>query len=196
MLIYQACLIRPGAGFGLQRVYRWNVAPDPGVLARDLWVEVSGTLPAPLLGTDPPQGVHSILAIPAFVQVENWTGVLTPSACNGPLCATVTLTPALTWDPGDGSPVVDCDGNGTRYDRFRGGLFEQARRAGACTHTYFEASGEHRDRPEAWPGIVSVTWTITWTATNGEGGTLPPVTRSTPLPRAVDEIEAVIVDVD
>lgn len=44
-----------------------------------------------------------------------------------------------------------------------------------------------------WPGSVRVTWTISWSASTGVSGSLPSVTRATALPRAVEEVQAVVV---
>jgi hypothetical protein len=46
----------------------------------------------------------------------------------------------------------------------------------------------------AWPAEVSVTWTITWSSTASNGGSLPSVTRTASVPRGVDEVQSVIVD--
>ena len=63
---------------------------------------------------------------------------------------------------------------------------------GACAHVYkLRTSAE--GRPTEWPGSVSVTWSITWTATAGDSGTLPSITRTMALPRGVQEVQTVVV---
>jgi hypothetical protein len=164
------------------------------MVAEDLWVELSGRLPTPVVASDPPPGVSAILSIPVFVEVSNWTGTLTPSRCVAGFCVTATVSPALTYRPGEpDAPPVACAGNGSRYDRHGPDIHQQAAVPGACAHAYLHRTGVE-GRPVAWPASVSVTWSITWSSTAGNGGTLPSITRTTPIPRAVDEVQSVIVN--
>lgn len=68
----------------------------------------------------------------------------------------------------------------------------QAEAGGACAHAYRQRTSVS-GRPAAWPGVVSVSWVISWQANTGETGSLPSVTRSTALPRSVQEVQTVIV---
>ena len=52
-------------------------------------------------------------------------------------------------------------------------------------------AGHERPRRAEWPGVVSVTWGLTYTSPSGDGA-LPDVVKSTPLPRAVDEVQTVV----
>src|SRR5690606_28229728 len=152
---------------------------------------IAGTLPEPAVESSPPQGVAAIVGLPVFVHVTNWTGVVTAQECAG-FCVTVSATPALTFHPGEtGASAVDCAGAGTVYEPGAAAPDEQAAGEGACTHRYALRTGIP-ERPHAWSGSVSVTWTITWTATNGASGTLPSVTRTTVLERSVEEGQAVV----
>jgi hypothetical protein len=38
-----------------------------------------------------------------------------------------------------------------------------------------------------------VTWSISWSASSGESASMPSVTRTTSLPRAVEEVQAPVV---
>ncbi len=173
--------------------FRWVPAATPGNLAALVRGQLLGTLPQPSVGSSPPVGTASIVGIPVFVEVTNWAGVVNESACAGGLCVTVTATPALTFTPGEtGSSTVACAGSGSRYDPGGGPLEDQASAAGACAHAYRLRTGAS-GRPAAWDGSVSVTWTIAWTASTGATGSLPSVTRSTALPRAVEEVQTVVV---
>lgn len=173
--------------------FRWVIPATPANLAAIAGGQLLGTMPQPSVSSSPPVGTASIVEVPVFVEVTNWTGVVTDSECAGGLCVTVTATPALTFSPGEtGSPPIACAGSGTRYDSEGGSAESQASAAGACAYAYRFRTGVE-GRPTAWPGSVSVTWTITWTASTGASGSLPPVTRSTLLPRAVREVQAVVV---
>ena len=173
--------------------FRWIIPATPANLAAIAGGQLLGTMPQPSVSSSPPVGTASIVEVPVFVEVTNWTGVVTDSECAGGLCVTVTATPALTFFPGEtGSSPIACAGSGTRYDSGGGSAESQASADGACAHAYRYRTAVD-GRPAAWPGSVSVTWTMTWTASTGASGSLPAVTRSTLLPRAVREVQTVVV---
>lgn len=179
--------------FGLTPMYRWLPVITPEIVANDLWVELSGTLPLPEVASDPALGVNAIVDVPVFVEVTNWTGTLNPTRCEAGFCVSVTVTPTLVYRPGEpGAPSISCAGSGTRYDPEGPDIEEQAAAPGACAYAYRQRTGT-ADRPDAWPASVSVTWNITWTSTAGNGGSLPAVTRTTAAPRGVDEVQTVVV---
>lgn len=172
---------------------RWVIPLTPGDIAGNIRGEIVGLLPQPTINSSPPVGTASIVDVPVFVEVTNWTGNVVDSACAGGMCVTVTATPSLTFAPGEpGSGTVSCAGSGTRYDPDGPSMEEQASADGACTHAYRLRTGVE-GRPGAWAGSVSVTWTISWTSSTGASGTLPAVTRTTQVPRAVREVQAVVV---
>jgi len=172
--------------------FRWVLAPTPGALAETVRGRLVGQLPQPVVESSPPAGTASIIGVPVFVTVVNWTGVVTQTECAGGLCVTVTATPQLTFRPGEpGAPTVQCAGSGTRFAPDAGTAEAQASSAGACTWTYTTRTGAN-GRPSAWPGQASVSWSISWTATTGASGSLAAVTRSTDVPRPVAEVQTVI----
>jgi len=172
--------------------FRWVVAPTPGNLATIARGRLVGTLPQPVVDSSPAAGVPSIVGVPVFVAVSNWTGTVTEDECAGGLCVTVTATPALTFSPGEpGAANVACVGSGSRFSPDAGSAEAQASGPGACAHSYRLRTGA-TGRPGSWQGDVSVTWSIAWTATSGASGSLPPITRSTSVPRAVSEVQTVI----
>lgn len=170
---------------------RWVIPPNPGEIAAGIRGRIAGTLPAPTVASSPADGVAAIVGVPVFVQVTNWTGVVTAQECAG-FCVTVRATPSLTFTPGEvDAPAVACAGSGTAYAPDGPPPAEQAVADGACSHTYALRTGVP-GRPSAWSGSVSVTWAITWSATTGASGTLASVTRSTDLPRPVEEVQTVV----
>ena len=172
--------------------FRWVLAPTPGALAETVRGRLVGQLPQPVVESSPPAGTASIIGVPVFVAVVNWTGVVTQTECAGGLCVTVTATPQLTFRPGEpGAPTVQCAGSGTRFAPDAGTPEAQASSPGACTWTYTTRTGAN-GRPSAWPGQASVSWSISWTATTGASGSLAAVTRSTGVPRPVAEVQTVI----
>jgi hypothetical protein len=173
--------------------FRWIPVATPADLAGIARGRIVGLLPQPLVATSPPAGTPSIVDIPVFVEVTNWTGVITQSECAGGLCVTVSATPTLTFAPGEpGSVPLSCRGSGTRYEPSGSSMDEQMSAEGACAYPYSLRTGIP-GRPSAWEGSVSVTWRITWTASSGQSGVLPSVTRSTRVTREVAEVQTVVI---
>jgi hypothetical protein len=130
--------------------------------------------------------------VPVFVSVTNWTGTITKADCVGGICVTVTAKPALKYAPGEtGAKTVVCSDGGTKFNPAIPPT-TQASAAGACSHTYRRRTGVE-GRPQAWPGNVTVSWAITWTANTGATGVLAAITRTTALPRSVQEVQTIVV---
>jgi hypothetical protein len=169
--------------------------PSPGEVAADLWSRVSATLPAPAPIVTPPAGLASFMDQPVFVAVSNWT-VVDDTDCDdvlGIVCVRLQAQPHLTFNPGDGGRVVTCAGAGTVYDPAGAEPIEQAEAAGACAHPY-ERRTDAEGRPEAWRGVVTVTWEVSWWSTNPDAsGTIPDFSLSTTVARPVDEVQGVVV---
>lgn len=173
---------------------RWAMATtvSPEDLAAAATARLARRLPAPAVVSSPPEGTAAIVSVPVFVAVSNWTGPLRESECGAGLCVTVVAEPQLSFSPGDpGSGVIECAGAGTRHVEGADPVVE-AQQPGACAHPYLLRTGV-AGRPEAWDGLVSVTWVISWSSSGGASGTLPTVSRSVPLPRPVDEVQSVVV---
>ncbi len=168
--------------------------PSPDVVATLVYATVEARMAAPVLASDPPPGVAAVVNTPVFVEVTNWQDeIVAGPTCVLGVCVTMTATPTLALDPGDGSPVIACAPPGTRFVPGGAPMAEQAAATGACAHTYRMRTGT-QDRPAAWPGSVTVTWQVSWTSNVGVRGSFVPLALSTPLPRAVDEVSAVVVD--
>ncbi len=172
--------------------FRWILEPTPGDVAVEIRARIDGQLPAPVVVASPPLGTAAIIEVPSFVAVSNWGGTVTDSGCAGAICVTVTAAPSLRFTTGEpGRAAIECAGSGTVFDRSRPPA-EQATAAGACVHTYTKRTSVE-GRPAAWPGVVSVVWSISWQANDGQTGVLPSITRSTAIPRAVQEVQTVVV---
>ena len=132
--------------------------------------------------------------IPTFVAVSNWQDAFSEGGCDptGAVCVTVTATPTLTFNPGEpGAGTKTCPPGGTRYVPGAGTPREQAV-PGTCTHAYDQrTTGGLPD----WPGVVTVSWEITWEADDGsDGGAFPLIEFAADLPRGVGEIPGVVVN--
>lgn len=163
-------------------------------LAARARARVEGMLPEPQVVTSPAPGVAALLGVPSFVAVEGWGDTFGDAACDPAdpgFCVSVTAVPsALSWWPGEpGTGAVACADGGTVFDPDGADLADQAAPP-ACAHAYRTRTGVW-GRPAAWPGTVSVTWAVTYTAPSG-AGTLPDVVKSASLPRAVDEVQSVV----
>jgi hypothetical protein len=167
--------------------------PAPEDVATGLFLEAQAEMRRPEVVMDPPVGTASIISLPVFVQVTNWVGGFTRERCDQGVCVSLSAEPTLTFDPGEpGSEPIVCEPPGTRFDPNGADPEVQAAAPGACAHAYRARTGAD-ERPEAWPGQVTVTWDVSWTA-GGASGEFDPQALSTALPREVDEVQTVVRD--
>jgi hypothetical protein len=100
---------------------------------------------------------------------------LTASASAAGLTATVIAKPvALSFDPGDGSPALSCDGPGRAWRESDG---NSAPTDGACGYQYSTVSGPGYGHPIT--STQTILWKITWTGTGNTGGEIPELSTST-----------------
>lgn len=125
-------------------------------------------------------GRRVIVHAPLTFTVRSWAPV-TATASVGGVTATVTATPrVLRFDPGDGSPSVTCDAI----------IGRTAQPAEGCRYSYQNASSV-APNGTSWPARLQMTWAVDWTASTGDGGTLPDVTTASAYAVTVGEIQAV-----
>jgi len=166
--------------------------PPASAVASLVYATVKAQMQAPTVASDPPVGVAGVVNAPVFVGVTNWQPEIVDGQCVLGVCVTMTATPTLSFDPGDGSDPIVCEAPGSRY--VPGGAPIEVQAEGACAHVYRMRTGAE-GRPAEWPAVVSVQWTVSWTSNvAGAGGSFDPLTFSTSVPRAVDEVRAVVVD--
>jgi hypothetical protein len=84
---------------------------------------------------------------------------------------------------GDGGQVV-CHGPGTSYSP----RFSARNPSPDCGYTYRHSSA--RTTSGAYTVTATTSWRVTWTASNGTIGTLPPITRSSQISLRVAEAQA------
>jgi hypothetical protein len=167
---------------------RWTAA-EIEVLAADLAYEASRELPLPYPHPvlSPAIGADQLVGLPTWLWLEpgSWATLDATASVPG-LSATAMATPTrVRWDMGDGT-VVTCDGPGIAYDPARDDDVQST----DCKHTYEHVSAG--EPSGAYPATVSIDWAITWSATNGQGGTLPATSRGTSFPVPVGERQAVV----
>jgi hypothetical protein len=169
------------------------VRPTPGQLARDAYAELR--LPAPSPEHSPDLRLaDGRAAVLVGEQTWVWTNrsrfqIRSRRIQAGPVWAKVTATPvALSFDPGDGAPVLACAGPGTPFVAGR----DPAHAASpTCNYQYQQSSA---DKPG---GVVAaewgITWNVHWTGAAGAataGGQLPDMTSRTTTALAVAEAQA------
>ena len=184
---YRACVNGDGEVV-FQGWTRWTAA-EIQALAADLAYEASRELPLPHPhpALSPAIGTDQLVGLPTWLWLEpgSWATLDATATVPG-LSATATATPTqVRWDMGDGT-VVTCAGPGVAYDPAR----DDDAQSTDCKHTYQHVSAG--EPSGSYAATVSVEWAITWSATNGQGGTLPGTSRGTSFPVPVAERQAVV----
>ena len=95
------------------------------------------------------------------------------------LSATLTATPTSSRYAISDGTTLSCPDLGTPYDAGR----PSAGQHSDCTHTF-----DDRGRSTV---TATVDWELSWVASDGESGTLPPVAKTTTFDLDLDEGQAV-----
>lgn len=166
----------------LSRYFRYT-AGTPAISPYRLALAARSTLELPFPGpsTNPDRDVQQLVGVDTWLWIDpaDWEPVTTSVAIPG-ISASVTATPVRSeWDMGDGSAVVVCDGPGTPYDT----SLPESAQSTECRHLY-QVRG-------AYTATATIVYEITWSASNGEGGTLDAARRSTEFPMTVAERQAI-----
>ncbi len=156
--------------------------PFGGVYAGERAAEIAVErlpLPDPDLRMSPPAAAFQLVGVPTWFWVGDAWAPQSATASVGTIAATVTATPTLLEvDTGDGTHLT-CSGAGTAWA-------EGA--ASTCTHTYTRSS--RHEGTGRYPVSATVTWAVTWTATDGDAGDLGNLTRTVDLDVLVQEAQA------
>lgn len=165
-----ACPISDAGGvLGFETVNMWfaapPVGPDPAALAAQAAAQM--TMRAPAITIAPPGG-RALVGAPVWLwdakSAETW-GPQTVTVTAGGLSVSATSQVTdLSWDLGDGS-VLNCPDGGTPYQAADGALASPD-----CGHIYAASSA---DQPGGTYTVTGTsTWTLTWSASDGQAGTL------------------------
>lgn len=188
----------PGGSSGLLLVPPGAAAPAPPAavdLASTAYGELHPTAPAP---SRYPTGTLSDGRPYTIVQTHMWFStspgswaVSSKKVCAGALCATATAKPTtLSFDPGNGDSSVSCPGPGTVFHRPSGGSWVPGRQPQGCDYQYTKSS--YGDPNGEVTSTYTIGWTVTWTATNGQGGTFNDLQTQTTSRFAVAELQSVV----
>ena len=155
-------------------------AVDVVPTAQDLVAQAMArlTIALPDVATSPPRSGVQLVGVPVWFWVNNYRPIRVTATIPG-LSATLTATPTKTViTPGDDTSVT-CAGPGVKYDP----TLSYKDQESTCSHVY--------DQHGPYSAAVTVTWALTWTATDGQTGALPAANRVTRFPLRIQEAEAV-----
>lgn len=141
--------------------------------------------PAPQIRLSPSEHHEQIVHLPTWMWVEDraWK-THTARAEAGRAWAEARAVPTrVVWNMGNGDTVV-CNGPGKPYDTRRSGKDQSSN----CTYTYETSSaGRPHDR---YTVSATVVYRVTWKGSNGSGGSLGEIHKTSSTPVRVAEIQA------
>ncbi|MGH9027227.1 MAG: hypothetical protein ACRDWD_14095 [Acidimicrobiia bacterium] len=184
----------PGGGYWAIRICGdavdvvWVPAAQPLISARELAERAAGEVGVAEcgIGTAPPAD-HVVVRFATWLWLEGcaWAPRSRTAAIPG-LSATVTVSPVeVHWEMGDGS-VMRCAGPGVRWNP----EVPAEAQSTDCSYVYRRSSS---DQPEqSYLVTATVGWEVSWSASNGEGGTLPAVLASSSSAVRVGEVQTIV----
>jgi hypothetical protein len=158
--------------------------PDVEAIARQVYEEVPLVLPQP--HTSPPADAPQLVGFPVWLWVDGtvWRDFEASASVAGVSVSVVAHPDHIEWSLGDGSTVT-CAGPGTAWDSAGGDT-----QSTDCSHIYqFVSTGQPSGRYQA---SVTVFWSVAWSASTGQSGTLPVASRTSEFSLLVTERQAVI----
>jgi hypothetical protein len=125
-----------------------------------------------------------LVGLPEWFWVTNWHPLNGRVSARGVWVEVTARPQSMAVDPGSSEPAVRCSGRGTAYDKTRPAASQRTN----CSYT-FSRSSLH-EPGHAYRVRVTVTWGGTWRGSDGSGGVLPPLNRSTAFRLRVAEAQA------
>lgn len=157
-----------------------DLCPTGHVSTAGLAVQAANRLPipAPAIRTAPPRGKRELIGIPTwFWPAKSQWAPRSATASAGGVSSTVTATAyELTIDLGDGSDPFTCHAPWTPYHAGRQSTCKQA----------FTHSGRYTV-------TATVRWAADWHGSDGNGGTLPTISRTATFPIHVVEARSELI---
>jgi hypothetical protein len=159
--------------------------PDPETLARRALAEI--TLRAPDLQIRPDPNGAGLVGLPVWLWVdkgpETWGPISNDAEERGLRVDITASVTNLTFDLGDGSPPVSCAGGGTPYPKGATGPSPD------CGHVFTKSS---RQQPgQKFTITATSSWTVEWTSSGGDSGTIGPETRQATVAVRINELQVV-----
>jgi hypothetical protein len=157
--------------------------PTPGQLAQQALSKMM--LSAPAIGIAPKHGSMGLVGLPVWlwdIKSQTTWGPNSASASAGGLTVTATAKVSqIVWDMGDGSSKT-CQNAGTPYSASYGNSSSPT-----CGYTYQQSSAGQPGG--SYTVTATSTWTVTWSASNGQTGTLAPLTRTSTTTVAIGQLQ-------
>ncbi len=150
--------------------------------------QVTAQVPSPSMNMNPTPAVGGVVNIGLWLAVAD-PGQVSITAEVGPVWATVTARyEGTTWDFGNGDSTT-CDGLGTPI------VDKETAEQGPCGYTYRWPSARKFTGTDDLAYHASVTghWVVTYETSQGAGGSLGPIDRTTSFNYQVREIQTVRV---
>jgi hypothetical protein len=175
-----AYLYQRDCGPELLRQYVWVRQESPQSVARaaeqNLRIRL---LPAPIPQLSPP--THSVVHLETWLAVQPVPSVTVTADIPGMWISVTAQVSSTVFDFGDGI-IITCANTGQMWNRH-----SEETRAG-CGHTFRAFDPPTKNRSvKIW-----LNWTVTWTSSRGEAGSLDPVTSAVRVnPHPVREIQAI-----
>ncbi|MFJ8015016.1 ATP/GTP-binding protein [Streptomyces sp. NPDC096339] len=133
------------------------------------------------IGSAPPAGAEGLVGLPVWLwtaQTPQTWGPQSTTAAAGDFSVTVTAkVKGIAWSMGDGTTIT-CTKPGTPYQQSFGKADSPD-----CGHRYTKV-GTHTI-------TATSTWTVDWTASTGETGTIPDTTRTSTSTARIGELQVV-----
>jgi hypothetical protein len=161
---------------------------DVNALLASARQQVTAQVPNPDMNMNPDPSVGGTVNIGLWLAVAA-PGQVSITASVGPVWATVTARyQATTWDFGNGDSTT-CDGLGTPI------VDKETAEQGPCGYTYRWPSAPKFTGTDGLAYHASVTghWVVTYATSQGTGGSLGPIDRTTSFNYQVREIQTVRV---
>ncbi len=155
---------------------------SPAELALSRWARMP--IPKPVVRTAPPRRRGGLVGLPEWFWVTNWRPLGGRVAARGVWVELTARPQSMAIDPGSGEAGVRCSGPGTAYDKSRSATSQHT----DCSHTFARSSLNEPGR--AYRVRVTVVWGGSWHGSDGSGGGLPPLSRSTTVRLRVAEGQA------
>jgi hypothetical protein len=145
-------------------------------------------LPQPFVRMSPAETAHQVVNVPSWLWIEStaWAPVRSTAEVPGVVVEATATPSSVTWDLGDGTAPVVCEGPGTPY----GPQADPDSPSPDCGHTFERSSAGE-------PGgvfrvVVTAHWSVTWSG-GGKGGNFPDLTTRSELLVKVVEVQSVVV---
>ena len=175
--------------------YRGRNQPrPPEIVAQEALAQIQ--VPAPVPSTSPGIDLPQVVGLPTWLWIDaaTWQPLQTTVEAGGYSLTAVVTPTKVTWDMGEDDDIrpIECDGPGKQYNL---SLPAHVPQHSDCTYTYRWASDtltgpDHADG--RYQAAVTTTWTVAWSTSDGQTGTLTDLTRTTPFSLRVTEIQATI----